>query len=122
MLPQIGFPELIILAVLALIVVGPEDLPKLMRGLGRFMSKVRGMAQEFKDAFNEMGAASEMAELKREIEELKEMGKLANLTDGNLKEDMRKIDDEIRDATSLDNPKTSSKAETDTDPVEGRDQ
>lgn len=122
MLPQIGFPELIILAVLALIVVGPEDLPKLMRGLGRFMSKVRGMAQEFKDAFNEMGAASEMAELKREIEELKEMGKLANLTDSNLKEDMRKIDDEIRDATSLDNPKTSSKAETDTDPIEGRDQ
>lgn len=105
MLPQIGFPELIILAVLALIVVGPEDLPKLMRGLGRFMSKIRGMAQEFKDAFTEMGEASEMAELKREIEELKEMGKLSNLTDGNLKDDMRKIDDEIREATSLDNPK-----------------
>jgi len=72
---------MIVLALLAIIVVGPEDLPKLMRTLGRFMAKLRAMGQEFKSAFDEMGAASEMAELRREIDELKEMGRLSNLTD-----------------------------------------
>ena len=107
MLPTIGFPELIVLAILALVVVGPKDLPKLMRTLGRFIAKMRGLAQEFKDAFNEMSAASEMTELRKEIQELKEMGKLSNLTDDSLREDMRQLDDDIRDATSMDSPKAA---------------
>ncbi len=113
MLPQIGFPEMIILVVLALIVVGPEDLPRLMRKLGGFMSRIRAMGQEFKDAFNEMGDATEMAELRKEIEELKKMGNLANMTGEDLNEDMRKLDAELREATTLDSPKIKPKSDPD---------
>jgi len=43
MIPQFGFAEMIVLALLAIIVVGPKDLPKLMRTMGQFMAKVRAM-------------------------------------------------------------------------------
>lgn len=109
MLPSIGFMEMVVLALLAIIVVGPEDLPKLMRQIGRFMAKMRAMAQEFKDAFNEMGDAGEMAELRKEIEELKQMGKLTNLTDSQLEDDLRDLDTEIRDSVAGDSPKSASK-------------
>ncbi len=107
MLPSIGFMEMIVLALLAIIVVGPEDLPKLMRSIGRFMAKIRGLAQEFRQAFDEMGEASEVAELRREIDELKQMGKLANFSDDDLEKDLRDLDQDIRDGISSDNPKSS---------------
>jgi len=109
MLPSIGFMEMIVLALLAIIVVGPEDLPKLMRRLGQFVAKMRSLAQEFKDAFNEMGAATEMAELRKEIEELKEMGKLSNMTDNQLEDDLRDLDSELRDGVLGESPKKPSK-------------
>ena len=96
---------LLVLVLLAIIVVGPKDLPKLMRSVGQFMAKIRAMGQEFKDAFDDMGAEEEMAELRREIEDLKSMGKLSNLSDEAFEEDMRALDDEIRESTNLDNPK-----------------
>jgi len=120
MIPQIGFAEMIVLALLAIIVVGPKDLPKLMRTLGGAMARVRALGQEFKSAFDEMGEATEMAELRREIEELKKMGKLSNLSDEAFEEDMRELDRELRDGVSLDSPKAKVDNVTgDTPDIEG---
>ncbi|MEO1251228.1 MAG: Sec-independent protein translocase protein TatB [Pseudomonadota bacterium] len=71
LVPQFGFLELILIAVLALIVVGPKDLPKLMRGAGRMMAKARSMAAEFTSAFDDMARETEMEELRRELDALK---------------------------------------------------
>lgn len=105
MIPQIGFAEMLVLALLAIIVVGPKDLPVMMRKAGQAMAKVRAMGQEFKDAFADMEAETEMAELRKEIQALKDMGKLENLSDGAFAEDMRALDDELRSATDMSNPK-----------------
>ena len=105
MIPQIGFAEMIVLALLAIIVVGPKDLPVLMRKMGAFMAKVRSLGQEFKDAFADMEAETEMAELRKEIQALKDMGKMENLSDEAFAEDMRNLDKDLRDATDLPNPK-----------------
>lgn len=105
MIPQIGFSEMIVLALLAIIVVGPKDLPKLMRTVGQGMAKLRGLASEFTQAFDEMGAQEEMMDLRREIEELKKVGSLDGLTDKVIGEDMRNLDTELREATDLSNPK-----------------
>lgn len=105
MIPQIGFAEMMVLALLAIIVVGPKDLPKLMRTVGGFMAKIRAMGQEFKDAFDDMGADEEMAELRKEIEDLKKMGKLENLSDEAFAEDMRALDNDLREGTDLNSPK-----------------
>lgn len=116
MIPQIGFAEMLVLGLLAIIVVGPKDLPKLMRAVGNFMARIRAMGQEFKDAFEDMGAAQEMAELRKEIEDLKSMGKLSNLSDEAFAEDMRALDDDLRAGTDLSSPKTEPKPAISTDP------
>ncbi len=108
MIPQFGFAEMIVLALLAIIVVGPKDLPKLMRAFGKFMAKMRAMGQEFKDAFDDMGADDEIAEMRREIEELKNMGKLENLMDGDIAGEMRDLDTDLREATDMSSPKGGS--------------
>ncbi len=71
MLPSLGFNEIIILAVLALLVVGPKDLPLLFRKIGRWTAKLRGMAQEFRTGFDELARQAELDELKREVEQLR---------------------------------------------------
>ncbi len=96
MIPQLGFAEMLIIAVLALIVVGPKDLPKMMRTTGRFMAKIKMMGQEFKDAFNQIGEDEELVNLRKEIDELKSMGQMSNLSDEAFEEDMRALDDDLR--------------------------
>jgi sec-independent protein translocase protein TatB len=71
MLPGIGFSEILLLGLAALIFIGPKDLPMLMRKLGQFVGKGRRMAREFQAAFDDIARQSELDELKKEIEALK---------------------------------------------------
>jgi sec-independent protein translocase protein TatB len=71
MLPDIGAGELLLIGIVALVVVGPKDLPLLMRRLGQFTARLRGMAAEFRASFDEMGRQSELDELRREVEALR---------------------------------------------------
>ena len=73
MLPEAGAFELIFLAAIALIVVGPKDLPILFRKLGQFVSKMRGLASEFRASFDELARQSELDELRKEVEALRNM-------------------------------------------------
>ena len=65
-----GF-ELLLIAAVALIVVGPKDLPVLLRRLGQFMARVRSMAAEFRASFDEMARQSELDELRKEVEAMR---------------------------------------------------
>jgi sec-independent protein translocase protein TatB len=62
--------KLLILAVVALIVVGPKDLPALLRTLGRYMGMIRRQANEFRAQFDEAMRESELADLKKEVESI----------------------------------------------------
>lgn len=79
MLPSLGLQELILLGVLALVVVGPKDLPLLLRKLGRWTAKLRGMAQEFRTGFDELARQAELDELKREVEALRRTTSLTEI-------------------------------------------
>lgn len=105
MIPQFGFAEIVVLALLAIIVVGPKDLPKLMRTLGGIMAKIRAMGQEFKDAFDDMDAEDEIAQMRKEIEELKNLGKIENLVGDNVANEMRELDTDLRNAADASSPK-----------------
>jgi sec-independent protein translocase protein TatB len=71
MLPGVGFSELLVLALAALIIVGPKDLPMMMRKVGQMVGKGRAMAREFQAAFEDIARQSELEELRKEIEDLK---------------------------------------------------
>ena len=71
MLPEIGGLEWLVIAVVALVVIGPKDLPVMMRKLGQFTAKLRGMANEFRASFDEMARQSELDELRKEVEAMR---------------------------------------------------
>jgi sec-independent protein translocase protein TatB len=72
MLPDIGGTELLVIAAVALIVVGPKDLPVLLRKLGQMVARVRGMANEFRASFDEMARQSELDELRKEVQAMRD--------------------------------------------------
>lgn len=69
--PGIGGLEILVIALLALIVVGPKDLPLMLNKLGRAMARARAMASEFRASFDEMARQSELDELRKEVEALR---------------------------------------------------
>jgi len=71
MLPDLSPTHIIIFVVLALLVVGPKDLPALLRKTGQFMGRLRGMANEFRASFDEMARQSELDELRKEVEAMR---------------------------------------------------
>ena len=71
MFPEGRLLDFLIVGAVALIVVGPKDLPVLMRRVGQFMAKVRGMAAEFRASFDELARQSELDELRREVDALR---------------------------------------------------
>lgn len=79
MLPSLGLNEILVLGVLALVVIGPKDLPLLLRKLGRWTAKLRGMAQEFRTGFDELARQAELDELKKEVEALRRTTNLNSL-------------------------------------------
>ncbi|MFW2587520.1 Sec-independent protein translocase protein TatB [Sagittula sp. SSi028] len=62
-----GFGELLVIGIVALIVVGPKDLPVLFRNVGRFMGKARGMAREFSRAMNDAADEAGVKDIQKTI-------------------------------------------------------
>ena len=71
MLPDVGLGEYLVIGIVALIVVGPKDLPVLLRKLGQWVAKMRNMASEFRASFDEMARQSELDELRKEVEAMR---------------------------------------------------
>jgi len=71
MFPEGRLFDFVIVGAVALIVVGPKDLPLLMRKVGQFMARLRGMAAEFRASFDELARQSELDELRREVNALR---------------------------------------------------
>jgi sec-independent protein translocase protein TatB len=72
---DIGWSELLVIGVVAIIVVGPKDLPKLMRGIGFYAGKLRRAATDFQRQFEEAMRESEMEEVRKSIESVKVEGR-----------------------------------------------
>jgi len=75
-----SWQHIIIMLVVALVVVGPKDLPRLMNMAGKWAGKARAMAGEFRRSFDEMARESELSELRKEIDNLKKNNPVSDLT------------------------------------------
>jgi sec-independent protein translocase protein TatB len=69
---DIGWSELVVIAVVALIAIGPKELPGVLRMVGQWMGKARKMASEFQGQFNEAMREAEMADLKKSFDDIKD--------------------------------------------------
>ena len=94
---DIGWSELVVIAVVALIAIGPKELPGVLRMVGQWMGKARKMASEFQSQFQEAMREAEMADLKKSFDEVKEAA--TGLTSGNI---MTSLQKDVSDALKID--------------------
>jgi sec-independent protein translocase protein TatB len=104
---DIGWSELVVIAVVALIAIGPKELPGVLRMVGQWMGKARKMAAEFQGQFQEAMREAEMADLKKTFDEVKEAA--SGFSGGNI---MTSLQKDVGDALRIDD---IDKAATNTD-------
>jgi sec-independent protein translocase protein TatB len=100
---DIGWSELVVIAVVALIAIGPKELPGVLRMIGQWMGKARKMASEFQGQFNEAMREAEMADLKKSFDEVKEAA--TGFTSGNIMTSLQKDVSDAMQIGDIDKPK-----------------
>jgi len=93
---DIGWSELVVIAVVALIAIGPKELPGVLRMIGQWIGKLRKMAGEFQGQFNEALREADMADLKKSFDEVREAA--SGLSGGKL---MTKLADTLGEPPKL---------------------
>ncbi|MDP3736115.1 MAG: Sec-independent protein translocase protein TatB [Hyphomonadaceae bacterium] len=94
MMPGVGFAEMIILVLVSIVVIGPKDLPLMMRKFGRFTGKMRALAFEFKQGIDELGRQAELDELRKEVADLKKHTGLEEL-EREMQEDANRLERDV---------------------------
>ncbi len=117
---DIGWSELLVIGVVALVVIGPKELPAVLRTIGQWVGKVRRMASEFQGQFQDAMREAEMADLKKTFDDAttaKDYG-LDFSAIGNIKQDMEKAVGELpASATDMSVNKPADPVATSTGPV-----
>ncbi|MEE9590193.1 MAG: Sec-independent protein translocase protein TatB [Hyphomicrobiaceae bacterium] len=75
---DIGWSELLVIAVVAVIVVGPKDLPRMLRSIGQLVGQIRRMANEFTRQFDEALRESELHEIRDSVSDIAKVDPLAD--------------------------------------------
>ena len=93
---DISWGKLVIIGVVALLVIGPKELPMVLRTVGQWMSKIRRMASEFQGQFQEAMREAEMADLKKSFDEVKDVA--TGLSPANV---MTSLQKDVNDALQI---------------------
>ena len=108
---DIGWSELVVIAVVALIAIGPKELPGVLRMVGQWMGKARRMASEFQGQFQEAMREAEMADLKKTFDEVKDAA--TGLGSDNI---MTSLHKDVGEALKIDNLDAPATPDTPTTP------
>jgi sec-independent protein translocase protein TatB len=109
---DISWGKLVIIGVVALIVIGPKELPMVLRTVGQWMTKIRRMASEFQGQFQDAMREAEMADLKKQFDDTTTAVKSAfDTTD--IKNEMEKL---IGDPAGVTPPSAASVSSTPSNP------
>jgi sec-independent protein translocase protein TatB len=106
---DIAWSEMLVIGAVALVVIGPKDLPKALRSVGEAVGKIKRMASEFQGQFNEAMREAELHDLKKQVEDVGGSVQAATKVDFNPIETIR---NEIKGSTA-----TTDAAQPSTQPV-----
>jgi sec-independent protein translocase protein TatB len=96
---DISWSEFLLIGIVALVVIGPKELPGVMRTIGKWTRKVRGMATEFQNQFQEAMREAEMADLKKEVDSLAQDVKGFDPIKG-VRDDFRGLGEDVKQSLS----------------------
>ncbi len=102
---DIGWSELVVIAVVALIAIDPKELPGVLRMVGQWMGKARKMAGEFQGQFQEAMREAEMADLKKSFDEVKDVA--TGLSPANVMTSLQKDVSDAMQIGDIDKPATT---------------
>jgi sec-independent protein translocase protein TatB len=108
---DLSWSELLLIGIVALIFIGPKELPGVLRTLGQWMSKVRRMAGDFQNQFHDAMREAELADIKKEVDEM--AAHAANYSNFDPLADVRKEMETARrdvEGTMADKPAAASPA------------
>lgn len=91
---DVGWTEILVIAIVLIIVVGPKDLPQMLRTFGRMMAKMRGMASDFRQQFDEALREADLDDVRKTIGEAQKLNPLNSIRDA--VNPLRQIGDEIK--------------------------
>jgi sec-independent protein translocase protein TatB len=110
-----SWSELLLIGIVALVVIGPKELPGVLRTLGQWMGKVRRMANEFQHQFQDAMREAELADLKKDVESYAKFDPLDPLAD--VKKDMQNAEREIESALTDPSSQPAAAKETPAEPA-----
>lgn len=107
---DIGWTELVVIAIVLIVVVGPKDLPPMLRAFGRMTSKMRGMASEFRQQFDEALREADLDEVRKTISDAQSLNPANALRDAinPLRQMGNDIKADLQKAATPDQPATPS--------------
>ena len=76
---EVGWTEMLVIAVVMIVVVGPKDLPKMLRTVGKMTAKMRSMAGDFQKQFNDALKEAELDDVKKSVDSLRSMNPMADI-------------------------------------------
>ena len=112
---DVGWTEILVIAIVLIIVVGPKDLPQMLRTFGRMMTKMRGMASDFRQQFDEALREADLEDVKKTIGEAQKLTPLDTIREA--VNPLRQMGNEIKADLQKSASSVSSSASTST-PVE----
>lgn len=110
---DIGWTELVVIAIVLIVVVGPKDLPPMLRAFGRMTAKLRGMASEFRHQFDEALREADLDEVRKTISDAQSLNPANALRDAMnpLRQIGNEIKSDLQKAASPDKPAVASSVE-----------
>jgi sec-independent protein translocase protein TatB len=91
-----GYTEMFVVAVVAIIVIGPKDLPRVLRGLGKTVAKMRGMAREFQGHLDSAMKEAGIDEVKKEFDNIKNSANIIDPVKKSTVDEVKKQEDDFK--------------------------
>ena len=111
---DIGFPEFLLISFVLLIVVGPKDLPKVLRSITSFVRKIKSMASQFHSGIDDLANEAEISDLRKEVNKIDKksliddhLGEIKELEDD---VDIKSIKNDVDDIKIANNAKKDKKS------------
>ena len=117
MLPDFGWSELLVIGIVLIVVVGPKDLPRVIKGIGKGVKSVRKMSSDFQRQFSQAMDEADMADIKNTINDVRSLDPRRQIREAmkplddeakSFKSDWAKSVETINKATKVDAPKPAS--------------